>query len=154
MSYLIAGVGVVLLIWALAWIGIKAPASKVLWWAKWTIITLVMIAVVVLLAMGLFRPAMMSGLLLLPILIPWRRQRFAQQQQGSGRPGPMADSGMTFREAADILGVAPDASADEIKAAHHELMLKHHPDKGGSPWFARRINEARDLLLSAFEDNP
>ncbi len=59
-----------------------------------------------------------------------------------------SSSGMTRDEAADILGVAPDAAADDIKAAHHRLMAANHPDKGGSPWLARQINMARDTLLN------
>ena len=55
--------------------------------------------------------------------------------------------GLSVTKAAEILGVAPDASDEEIKAAHRELMARNHPDKGGSPWFARRLNEARDVLL-------
>ena len=58
-----------------------------------------------------------------------------------------SSSGMTRDEAAEILGVAPDAAAEDIKAAHHKLMAANHPDKGGSPWLARQINMARDTLL-------
>jgi len=31
----------------------------------------------------------------------------------------------------DVLGVAKDASADEIKRAWRRMAQKHHPDKGG-----------------------
>lgn len=33
----------------------------------------------------------------------------------------------------DILGVARDASVDEIKKAYKKAALQHHPDKGGDP---------------------
>jgi hypothetical protein len=69
---------------------------------------------------------------------------------GSGG-GPTGSEGgtpaMTREEAYRILGLESDADAAEIKAAHHRLMLKFHPDQGGSAWFAARINEARDLLM-------
>ena len=54
---------------------------------------------------------------------------------------------LTPVEAYRILGLEPGADTAAIKAAHHRLMKKFHPDQGGSAWFAARINEARDLLL-------
>ena len=58
-----------------------------------------------------------------------------------------AQAALTRDEAFRILGLEPGADATAIKAAHHRLMKKFHPDQGGSAWFAARINEARDLLL-------
>jgi len=54
---------------------------------------------------------------------------------------------MSREEAWDVLGLAPGAGAEEIKAAHRRLMRQAHPDRGGSTWVAARINQARDLLL-------
>jgi DnaJ-class molecular chaperone len=54
---------------------------------------------------------------------------------------------MSRAEAARLLGVAETASVEEIKAAHRRLMLKVHPDHGGSDYLAAKINQAKATLL-------
>jgi DnaJ domain len=65
----------------------------------------------------------------------------------NGSSGPAATAPMTADEALRILGLKPGASAEEIKAAHHRLMLKIHPDQGGSDALAAQVNRAKDVLL-------
>jgi hypothetical protein len=55
---------------------------------------------------------------------------------------------MTAEEALQVLDLQPGATAGDIRAAHRRLMLKLHPDQGGSTWLAARLNEARDILLA------
>lgn len=45
-----------------------------------------------------------------------------------------------------ILGVAKDASQEEIKKAFHRLAHKHHPHKGGDENKFKEINEAYQVL--------
>jgi DnaJ homolog subfamily C member 19 len=54
---------------------------------------------------------------------------------------------MSPSDAAKLLGVARDADAEAIIAAHKRLIAKVHPDTGGSAELAARVNAARDVLL-------
>lgn len=56
------------------------------------------------------------------------------------------DPKMNKREASLILGISPTATKNKVKDAHKKIMLLNHPDRGGSPYLAAKINEAKDLL--------
>lgn len=74
----------------------------------------------------------------------WRDELGGERAAG----GASRSSGaMTAEEAYAILGLAPGAGDEAIKEAHHRLMMKLHPDHGGSDYLATQINRARDLLL-------
>ncbi|XP_041700520.1 dnaJ homolog subfamily C member 15 [Coregonus clupeaformis] len=56
------------------------------------------------------------------------------------------DQKMTKREASLILGISPTSTKSKVRDAHRRIMVLNHPDKGGSPYMAAKINEAKDLL--------
>ncbi|MDA5193098.1 DnaJ domain-containing protein [Govanella unica] len=75
-------------------------------------------------------------------------RRFAGMKSGPRKaPPPGKPSGLSRREAYDILGLQPGASDADIREAHRRLILKVHPDHGGSDYLAARINEAKDVLF-------
>jgi len=70
---------------------------------------------------------------------------FSKETQGAARS---AQSGaMSLDEAYKVLGVPFSATRQEIIDAHRKLILKNHPDRGGSSYLAAQINQAKDLLL-------
>jgi hypothetical protein len=76
--------------------------------------------------------ALMAGSLL---WAAWRR-----------RIQPAAD--MPVADARRLLGVGPEATLAEIRAAHRRLIARVHPDSGGSAELANRVNVARDTLVA------
>lgn len=74
----------------------------------------------------------------------WRQTEDGAERSAGPRT---ASSAMTEEEARAILGLAPGATPDDIRAAHRRLMKQFHPDQGGSDYLAQKINQAKDLLL-------
>lgn len=46
----------------------------------------------------------------------------------------------------EILGLSPDASPSEIKAAYRRAAMRAHPDRGGSEEDFRRVQKAFEDL--------
>ncbi|KAJ1897768.1 hypothetical protein LPJ66_003172 [Kickxella alabastrina] len=57
------------------------------------------------------------------------------------------DSKMSKREASLILGLKESSlTLERVKKAHRTIMLSNHPDRGGSPYLATKVNEAKEFL--------
>ena len=76
----------------------------------------------------------------------WRDELAGERTGGAGGSTRSTGGDMTVEEAYAILGLAPGADAEAIKEAHRRLMVKLHPDHGGSDYLATKINRARDVL--------
>jgi DnaJ-domain-containing protein 1 len=139
-SYLLfAGVVLVLLLWG------TAAARVWLRQARWRITTGafslgVFAAAAFVTARGGWPEGLLLGVigLLLALSTRWPR---------ASPTAPRPDSRMSVEEARAILGVTPNATPAEIRAAYSRLMRMAHPDQGGTTGLAAQLNVARDRLL-------
>jgi len=107
-------------------------------WGGPALLTLALLAALV----GRFVPA--AALVLLAFaLIGYNAGGEAAQGSAKGRSAnPMGRD-----EALAVLGLAEGAGPAEIQEAYRRLIVKVHPDRGGSADLAARLNHARDVLL-------
>lgn len=44
------------------------------------------------------------------------------------------------------IGISPTANKAKVREAFKKVMGVNHPDRGGSPYIASKINEAKDFM--------
>jgi hypothetical protein len=82
------------------------------------------------------------------------REERRQSSGGSGdAPPPRNRGGWRHAEQPhEILGVAPSASASEVRAAYRREALKHHPDTGGDINKFNKANDANAHMMSKLNE--
>jgi DnaJ homolog subfamily C member 19 len=66
---------------------------------------------------------------------PWQLWQASQRSQDEA-------------QARQLLGVGRSATRDQIVEAHRSLLIRVHPDRGGSNEAVHKANAARDVLLA------
>ncbi|GAD99770.1 mitochondrial DnaJ chaperone (Tim14), putative [Paecilomyces variotii No. 5] len=80
-------------------------------------------------------------------LVAFRRYRGGVSATGKAFYKGGFEPRMTRREASLILSLSERTlTKDKVRKNHRQLMLLNHPDRGGSPYLATKINEAKELL--------
>jgi len=85
-----------------------------------------------------------AGLVALCLVLAVLARRRAPRKAAA--PGP-ASQGMSRADAAGLLGVPVDAPPAAVEAAYRRLMLRTHPDVGGTVGLAAQLNAARAAML-------
>jgi type IV secretion system protein VirD4 len=75
------------------------------------------------------------------------RQRQQQEEQQRQTGAAAQERERRQKEALEILGLKAGATDQEIRAAYKRLITRVHPDTGGSEFFSKQLNAARDVLL-------
>ncbi len=57
------------------------------------------------------------------------------------------EDGMSRSLALEILGLEGEVTKETVQRAYRALMQKLHPDRGGSEYLAKTINQAKEVLL-------
>lgn len=146
MIYILLGLGVVVLVWALLRFLLGAPPAVVARTLRWVAIGVLAVFAIGLLAAGHLRLAALPGFLILLLVWPLLRRRAPGAGPPATAPGDADVMAMTREEAAEILGVAIDASREEVIAAHARQRALREAD-GASRWATARLDRARDILL-------
>jgi hypothetical protein len=72
---------------------------------------------------------------------------FEDLGEGPSQAPPRGQKGMSRKEALAVLGLQEGADEASIQAAHRRMIVRAHPDQGGSDYLAAKVNEAKTVLL-------
>jgi DnaJ-domain-containing protein 1 len=139
------GIAALALLWLLGRLFISTAPATLARAVRWLVAFLVAVAIAVFVYAG--REALAAALVpaFLAALLRWRPFAARRPNEDGGR----GDGGarMTRAEALQIFDLKEGASEDEIREAHRRLIVRIHPDRGGSTFLAAKLNEAREVLL-------
>jgi hypothetical protein len=76
------------------------------------------------------------------------RRRARDDRARDDRARDEGERGLSRQEALEVLGLETGADEAAIRAAHKRLLGLVHPDHGGSAYLAKKVEQARDTLLT------
>ena len=79
------------------------------------------------------------------------RTRFHRHSAGDARLLSSPAHGISFTSPWEILGVAREATREEIDKAYRSLIFEHHPDHGGTTEDFLRVKQARESLVARID---
>ncbi len=88
-----------------------------------------------------------------PLLETYMDRRFGEQwreqfdHDSTSNRATASGADLSVEECYEILGLSPNATIEDVKMAHRQLIQKVHPDRGGSVYLASKINKAKDILV-------
>lgn len=148
MGFLLIGIAILVVGVMLLQIFGRVTARNIKLMAISTVFMAALVALVLFIIAGRYGLAAPAGAVALWGMRAYLLARQIRTTVGGGRQtaANTESNAMTRAEALDILGLEEGASDSEIEAAYKMLIVKNHPDQGGSDWLAARLNEARDFL--------
>ena len=151
MGFLALGLVSLLALLLVASLAARLSARHLRLLALVTLFIILGVGLVVLALAGRYGLAAPLGFIMMWLLRLWRVTREGDNAGKAAKRAAGDKAGtqpMSVAEARDVLGVDATASREEIEAAYRDLIVKNHPDHGGTDWIAAQLNQARDILLN------
>ena len=152
MPYLLLALGAGIGLYALYRFFLKATPHQIKSFFLTSVSLVLLLALFFMAVTGRLGPALALFVALLPLVRGvWQMRKKSKEDRQT--PSSSGTSVMDKREALDILGLENGADKSEILRAYKDLMKKVHPDTKGSQGLARKLNEAKDVLLKNKADD-